>query len=1018
MSLDITPARPGADPARPHCDLRLPPLSQASRAVGAPSWTAEAALLIASLHRAAEVAFFTWRAQQPDGGVAPPPAPSAQPEPDAASRTAVSSLQAAQALDAAAVRRRAISAALQHDLATAMPLRDAATSRSTGVGIIHLSDDDAETRSTFQLPPGLASDWLSHLIAEADDDESDEGDDADESVVRAAMGGASESTRERNTTRGSSTRHDVVDAAFRALSGLSTGESEHDVWQRMIRDLALPSSYPPAPLARMASARARELTIPRQLPHPVWARRYPGAAGDWLRAELSRRAAGHRERTQTGPRRVNQHSESRAHRAPDNEVRSAVEFLQETTLPLDERGAVTIRTTTVGNVLRARAQASAPATRVTRGPNYTSSSRPARRSIESMTASLGLDRFEQRRGADQVTSSPPTSDRTEEIARLERSAAAAARVADLVQQQRVRRGQALSEARAGVASARSEAPARSRAVRGGLDFLARLRELDGSSSSASAPAEDRAQSAVYANARPVFPWYSGSAHEEPPVASSSSWFEAARERQDAQAGEERRAAEAREAARQRYGFMPPDDVDEPAPFPRLRTEESQSNHAQRQRNRIATVVAERDSEVPSMRLAAEGWTLIDPAANTVPSAADEAASSRDDGRWLFDGPAQPSRRFSASPMALEPTLSPPPIISAAQWAAEHNGARTASLDDPRALRRPRRLASLTTEDVTAAARSSASSPITASPTAGSPFGLDRAGPGVFPALRRAEYHGAGTPRQAVSSPPPSADAFLRLNAADAWANSEAERDFQSRLDGSDVRQPAAAGAATPSSLRIERASQAVSSASDEDRDMQQLRDLSSRFNREMAERREELREAETRLRIAVAQRRQELDQLRFRQGRIGRVVESPAVASQQALQHGSTEEGAFAPGSSPEQRVASGTTPAASTLVQRRASRDANPVLRPYHRHERREAAAHAASESSLTAPDAEAEHLIPSVRHASMTAQSSPTLAVETAPEADDKETSAVDEQRDVEGFGSSSAPSRAAPSLVVEQS
>jgi hypothetical protein len=52
------------------------------------------------------------------------------------------------------------------------------------------------------------------------------------------------------------------------------------------------------------------------------------------------------------------------------------------------------------------------------------------------------------------------------------------------------------------------------------------------------------------------------------------------------------------------------------------------------------------------------------------------------------------------------------------------------------------------------------------------------------------------------------------------------------------------------------------------------------------------------------------------------------------------------------------------------------------------------------------------------MTAQSSPTLAVETAPEADDKETSAVDEQRDVEGFGSSSAPSRAAPSLVVEQS
>lgn len=1005
MSLDIPPARPGADPARPHCDLRLPPLSQASRAVGAPSWTAEAALLIASLHRAAEVAFFTWRAQQPDGG-ATPAAPAAHSEPEAASsRTAVSSLQAAQALDAAAVRRRAISAALQHDLASAMPLRDAA-SRSTGAGMIDISDDDAETRSVFQLPPGLASDWLSHLIAEADDESDNDGDAADDSVVRAAMGGTSDGTRERDTARrtaGSGPRHDVVDAAFRALSGLSTGESEHDVWQRMIRDLALPSSYPPAPLARMASARARELTIPRQLPHPVWARRYPGAAGDWLRAELSRRAAGHRERTQSGPRRVNQHTESRAARAsaaPESEMRSAVEVLQETTLPLDERGAVTIRTTTVGNVLRARAQASASAARSNRGHIYTSSSRPARRSIESMTASLGLERHDQRRGADQASSSPPSSDRTEEIARSERSAAAAARVADLVQQQRVRRGQALSEARAGVASTGSEAPARSRAVRGGLDYLARLRELDASSSGA-APAEDRTEASAYAHARPVFPWYSASAHEEPPVVSSSSWFEAARERQSAQAEEERRAAEAREAARRRYGFMPPDDVDEVAPCPRLRTEDSQSNHAQRQRNRIATVVAERDSEVPSMRLAAEGWTLIgecnddarckadtdalaDPAANTVPSAADEATGARDDGRWLFDGPAQPSRRFSASPMQLEPTLSPPPIISGAQWAAGHGGAPAAPLDDPRALRRPRRLASLTTEDVTAAARSSgASSPSSAGPSAGSAFGHDRAGPGILHALRHAEDHRTGTPRQAVSSSPPSTDAFLRLNAADAWANSEAERDFQSRLDASDAGQRASAAAPAPLSPRVERAARSDVPAREDEReaDVQHLRDLSLRFNREMSARREELREAETRIRAAVArshqERVQELDEIFAEYGGFGRVGETPAAA------HDSTSvlESAPVGGSGPEQRTPGVTAPDASAFVERHASRDPGFVQPPSHPQEPREAAAHAVSQPS----------------------QSS-MLESEAGIEVDDKDVSATGEAGDARGPSGSS--------------
>lgn len=109
--------------------------------------------------------------------------------------------------------------------------------------------------------------------------------------------------------------------------------AESQVWDRMVNDLAIGagisgvshhgSGYPlqnesgpfahqrgvsggiaasmlalsaaiPRPESQWASSSSHGGTSnpPRLLPHPIWARRYPGAAGEWLRGELARRASG------------------------------------------------------------------------------------------------------------------------------------------------------------------------------------------------------------------------------------------------------------------------------------------------------------------------------------------------------------------------------------------------------------------------------------------------------------------------------------------------------------------------------------------------------------------------------------------------------------------------------------------------------------------------------------------------------------------------------------------------------
>lgn len=83
-------------------------------------------------------------------------------------------------------------------------------------------------------------------------------------------------------------------------------QSDFNVWNRLLSDIGIGAALPsneeeeepqPTTTDSTSSFSILSSTSPspfnpnaRVLPHPIWARRYPGSAGEWLRAELGRRS--------------------------------------------------------------------------------------------------------------------------------------------------------------------------------------------------------------------------------------------------------------------------------------------------------------------------------------------------------------------------------------------------------------------------------------------------------------------------------------------------------------------------------------------------------------------------------------------------------------------------------------------------------------------------------------------------------------------------------------------------------
>jgi hypothetical protein len=322
MSIDLS--RPGSDPLRPHQDLRIPsriPSQYLSQVLPSSSSTPPVAVQIASLHRASEVARFEWRAAQrarqanrSNYIAAPLTTTNANTSPrfeTTVSRTPYSprvnststSLQDAQARDARVSSRVYASQSEAYHSA----VRD--LSRHTSADLLDVSDGEGEGNDDLERTSETSGDSTNtdnELIAYP-------------MAATRRMRSVEVGDHRRSTSMGHTSNEDPTIA-------------ESQVWDRMVNDLAIGagisgvshetgyslasdsgpfahqrgvpggiaasmlalSAAIPRPESQWASSGSHgssSSTPHRQLPHPIWARRYPGAAGEWLRGELARRAS-------------------------------------------------------------------------------------------------------------------------------------------------------------------------------------------------------------------------------------------------------------------------------------------------------------------------------------------------------------------------------------------------------------------------------------------------------------------------------------------------------------------------------------------------------------------------------------------------------------------------------------------------------------------------------------------------------------------------------------------------------
>lgn len=324
--------RPGSDPLRPHQDLRIPsriPSQYLSQVLpSSSSSTPPVAVQIASLHRASEVARFEWRAaQRARQAIHQRSNPSAYT--DGRHDTATTFTASPQP------RSRAPSSQ-QNTLASASITLEAAQARDARLtSRMFASQSEAYDSAVRDLGRDSVVDLLD--LSEG------EGDDNDEVEHGSETSGDSTSTDNEvmtSTMAATIQRRSVELGDRRSYTSASIGLPSEDnilaesqVWDRMVNDLAIgagisgvshhSSGYQmqsdSGPLAHQrgvsggiaASMLALSAAIPRPesqwsspgshggtsvpprlLPHPIWARRYPGAAGEWLRGELTRRASG------------------------------------------------------------------------------------------------------------------------------------------------------------------------------------------------------------------------------------------------------------------------------------------------------------------------------------------------------------------------------------------------------------------------------------------------------------------------------------------------------------------------------------------------------------------------------------------------------------------------------------------------------------------------------------------------------------------------------------------------------
>lgn len=1019
--------RPGDDPSNPHQDLRIPSqfpsyyLGQSLPSTSLHLQTLSAppvAVQIASLHRAAEVARFEWRSTQ--------------------QRTITHLVAAAERVrhlneqEAAAARLRNLNEqATTNPAAQSYQLlpqsnnnaRAQQTSQPATSERIFSSSLDAYLSAARDLsqPNEQSADVAEFFDAYLSEDY--DSDATEEEVLASTLRPTQERRRQSNDRRsGGSTFHSsnpAVAPPERSRHQISvlhlTDEyaAESQVWDRMVEDLAIGAGVggrgrntagglgtnahnrgisggiAASMLALSAAIPRPDVMGPagtmsnsaRLLPHPIWARRYPGAAGEWLRGELARRANSRTSTSQNGTdttagtatgttARPTSDESSRARqsarrtggasirRDSSSTARRSSPTVSRRPPPPDFDEPIETQTTDAFDDIfsnpRTRDRAS---TRLPIAPPPASSTSPwnalqipsldpsnrasVRSNLSTGSTAIGTGATQDvvnesaltvPSNAAALAPTPPpglaresgnSDDTTNANQAPTPRSEAAERVARMAQRMRERNAQNQSES-ASNANDRS-----SRAIRGGMEYIRRLRVMDGLETedginNANTPPRRFEDPPSPARPSQIFPWYTPTVDddlaqqmstlqiasnmdedEHDPDGTSSDWYQMARARMAAMNATP-------------FGSNPYDDPNgemvEDVPEAPLRVRRrvvtgANAGVSQRQRNRSARVIADEESSFTAssdtlhngqnaeqggeLWNIVDGWTVIDPRPTS------PVRRTRDEGSdnvttW-FRGPS-----FSTSPG----------LIDHAARNAETTQSRPSPFD-PRITRPLTRDVNLSSDDLARMLEDvrGANGQRRRQSVEVETEGQDNRRANSTPSapVRRAEYASGRseepqtrtTYRESTPSPEPQ------------------------RQTAEDIRSNALAR-------------------------FQRLSSIGARLGEEFRSRQNELREREQRLRTEVARRRMELDQLRQQQGRIGRVVErsrrdrdndQPGVAGESPSSPQDTATQAVPPVAADTQTVIATPTPQASSgssLVRRRTLRDAAPNLRTFRRSENR----------------------------------------------------------------------------------
>lgn len=368
------------------------------------------------------------------------------------------------------------------------------------------------------------------------------------------------------------------------------------------------------------------------------------------------------------------------------------------------------------------------------------------------------------------------------------------------------------------------------------------------------------------------------------------------------------------------GAMPPWRI-------RQRWAHADARSARRQRHRSALVIAEEPEDArPGQRPITDGWMLVTPATpNFRARSPVQGDSSTSTSTW-FRGPAQLPLTILASPVSMDTagTLATEDSLLNGEVVT---GAIDREAQDLRRVRRPQRTSSLTTGELRALIselQGQGNGSVNHNAPASFPTVRRRPSPNGSVPVRRADLDDLVNIDQSVAG----GEGLQIMSQVVPNMNMDDLRSREARLWRNEISHSSQEPAARSRPATRRGSALSGSSLDSLSRRANWLFNVSRDIEMELRERQDELRAYQVRLNQELAQRRSRIDELRQREGRIGRILSRTQETPRSSMPSG--QEGVPAPTENivTDTEQNSQQSFGSSSLVRRRTLRDSAPSLR------------------------------------------------------------------------------------------